>query len=341
MFLFGKKRKDGKLVTEGDPMIHIMPYVMRGRNESAVYYTNTIDIDKIQQYVREQRKNNKRITLFNIIVTTILQIFYTRPHMNRFVAGRRLYDHNDVEILYTVKIDMNDNSYESVARVKFDGDDNLESITEQMNEQVEKIKSGGEGWDDKLIHFFAGMPRWFLRAMLGSFRWLDFHGIMPKTLIDIIPMYSSMFISHLGSIGGNAAFHHLYEFGTTSIFMTISKVYEKPFKAEDGGIEWRKVIDLNFTIDERIVDGFYLIKSLKLFNQLLENLELLEYSPNELSEMIEQGTVQFGRSKINIDYDRINNQNRHVKSPLEIIIDQDNADNTNRREVSQPADIEE
>ncbi len=316
MGIFSKKRKDGTLVTEGDPMIHIMPYVMRGRNESAVYYTNTIDIDHIQKYIKERRKDGVRLTVFNVIMAAVLQVFHSRPNMNRFVAGRRLYAHHDVEILYTVKIELNDDSFESVARVKFDADDNLETVTRQMEEQIALIKAGGEGWDDKLIRYFSRMPRWFLRSFLGILRWLDFHGLMPKALIDIIPMYSSMFISHLGSIGGDSAFHHLYEFGTTSIFMTISKVYEKPFKTKDGGVEWRKVIDLNFTIDERIVDGYYLIKSMKMFNLLLSDMKLLEYSPNELQKLVDSGEIKFGSSKV------VFNDRQKSIAPLEAIVDQ-------------------
>lgn len=285
---FNKKRPDGKIVEGGDPMIHIMPYISRGRNDSAIYYRDTIRIDGIQEYIREQRREGRRVTLFNIIITAMLHLIYQRPRLNRFIAGRRLYDHNDFDIQYVVKTDMHDDAFESVARVGFDEDDSLFSICEAMKASVDDIRDSSDKWDDKFIKFCVGMPRWVLRLFAVLLRWADFHGYLPKSWIKQIPMYSSVFISHLGSIGGDSPFHHLYEFGTTSIFMTIGKVYQKPYPDKDGGTQWCKVIDLCFTIDERICDGYYLIKSLKLFNHLLSDPALLEYSPADLDKLSDE-----------------------------------------------------
>lgn len=284
--IFNKRRPDGQLVKGGDPMMHIMPYVMRGRNESAIYYRDTVDIGNMQRYIREKRREGQRITLFNIIITAMLHLIYERPHLNRFIAGRRLYSHNSFDILYAVKTSLTDEAAESIARVTFDENDNLFSICDEMTAIINKIKEGSSSkWDDKLIAACAGMPRWFLRAFANSLRWADFHGYLPSKWLELIPLYSSIFVSHLGSIGGGSPFHHLYEFGTTSIFVTIGKVYEKPYKTLDGGLEWRRVVDLCFTIDERICDGFYLIKSLKHFDNILQTPELLELSPAQLKTM--------------------------------------------------------
>ena len=77
MGLLTKKRKDGKLVRGGDPMMHIMPYLMKGRNESAVYFSKTIYIDEIQEYIRKKRRNGERITVFNIVVASLCSICFT------------------------------------------------------------------------------------------------------------------------------------------------------------------------------------------------------------------------------------------------------------------------
>ena len=174
-----------------------------------------------------------------------------------------------------------DEGVESIAKVPFDENDTLSSVATKMRENTERIKQGETKMDDFLIHHFSKAPRWFLRLFLSLLRWLDFHGILPKFLMDIIPLYSSVFVSHLGSIGADAPFHHLYEFGTTSIFVTIGKPYDKPYRMGSGGTGWRKAIDLRFTVDERICDGFYLVKSLKVFESFLNNPERLELSPKE------------------------------------------------------------
>lgn len=287
--IFSKKRPDGKLVKGGDPMIHIMPYIMRGRNESAIYYRDTVEIENMQRYIRDKRRDGTRITVFNLIITSLLHLIFERPHLNRFVAGRRLYDHTSFDILYVVKTSLQDSANESVARVSFDENDNIFTICDAMSKIINDIKEGDKKkWDDKLISACAHLPRWTLRVAANLLRWADFHGFLPQSILKTIPMYSSIFASHLGSIGGGSPFHHLYEFGTVSLFVTIGKVYEKPFKNMNGEVEWRKVVDLCFTIDERICDGFYLVKSLKYLDALFQTPELLEYSPAVLKRMSEE-----------------------------------------------------
>lgn len=288
------KRSDGTLIKDvKDPIGSIMPFIMRGRNESAVYMSRSYCVDNMQKYIREQRKLGRRITVFNIISATFLHTFMRRPQLNRFVAGRCLYQHNSFDILYVVKTTMTDEGIESIAKVKFDGDDSLQDVKEKMTRHIDEIKGAESKDDDKFIGLVTKLPRSLLRFIIWIGRVLDFHGIMPKSLLELIPLYSSVFLSHLGSIGGDALFHHLYEFGTTSVFCTIGKIYMKPYRdINTGEITWKKTIDLNLTIDERICDGYYMIKSLEVFDAYINNPALLEMTPNEAIAVEEAKRLQ-------------------------------------------------
>ncbi len=288
------KRGDGTLVRDAkDPIGAIMPYIMRGRNESAVYLKKSYCVENMQQYIRGQRQQGKRITVFNIISATFLHTFMRRPNLNRFVAGRRLYQHDSFDILYVVKTALTDEGLESIAKVNFDGDDTLEKVKDKMDYHIDAIKGSEGKEDDRFIGLVTKLPRCALRVLLLIGRVLDFHGFMPKFLRDLIPLYSSVFISHLGSIGGDALFHHLYEFGSTSVFCTIGKIYYKPYRdIRTDAVVWKKTIDLNLTIDERICDGYYMIKSLQLFDAYIDNPALLELSPNEAIAEEEQKRKQ-------------------------------------------------
>lgn len=279
--LIGKKRNDGTLVNDIEPMTRLMPYIMRGRNESAVFFRKSIDITNIQTYIRQQRKEGRRVTLFNVFVTALLHTLHARPRLNRFVAGRRIYQHNCMDVSYVVKRSFTDDSSETVAQIVLNEDDNLFTVADAMLEDIRALKEeeDPDKADDKLMSRLARLPRWANRFAVAFVRWLDFHGLLSEDFQQDIPLYSSIFVSHIGSLGAEAPFHHLYELGTTSIFITIGKVYDKPTKTSDGGVEWRKAVDLNFTVDERICDGYYFTKSLRLLEELLENPELLEMSP--------------------------------------------------------------
>ena len=274
-FGFRRQRPDGYLVNDGDPMNLIIPYMMRSRIESQIFYKYHIPYEAIGDYIKSKRRQGIKITFFNVLVAAIQRTMSERPKMNRFVAGRRLYQRNSFEILYVVKDSLTDEGNESVARLKFDDHDDLFTIAEKMDTTNKLLRSGKENLDDKAILWLLKMPRCIISTVFAIYRCLDYYGLAPKAAIQQFPFYSSVFISHLGTIGGDAVFHHLYEMGTCSIFLTVGRLKKYPFY-ENGELDWRKSLELAFTIDERICDGYYLVKSLKHLNKYLLNPELLE-----------------------------------------------------------------
>ena len=93
-------------------------------------------------------------------------------------------------------------------------------------------------------------------------RWLDFWGLVPKTLQDGDSNFSSVMFSNLGSIKGPAVYHHLNNYGTNSIMITVGTLHKEELVMPDGTKEIRDVLDFGATLDERIADGFYFVRSL-------------------------------------------------------------------------------
>ena len=54
-----------------------------------------------------------------------------------------------------------------------------------------------------------------------------------------------------------------------------------PFYDAEGHVEMREVLDLGLTLDERIADGYYYSKTIKLLKHLLQNPQLLEAPAKE------------------------------------------------------------
>ena len=225
MGILSKKRSDGILVRDIDPYAMLLPYVMRGRNESAVYYSKTIDITNALAYLAERKDRGEYITVFNLIIAAIKRTVEQRPKLNRYIAGRRVYEHKNFEAMYIVKRSLTDSAGDSIAKVVLDPSDDILSVAKKVNSHNKELKAGMEKGDDKLMELASWMPRWMIRFLVSLIRVADFHGILPKSIIDILPFYSSIWISNLGSIGADAPFHHLYEIGTTSIFMKIGRAH--------------------------------------------------------------------------------------------------------------------
>ena len=109
-------------------------------------------------------------------------------------------------------------------------------------------------------------------------------GMMPKVINRASPFHSSVFVTNVGSIGLNSIYHHLYEFGTTSIFLAIGKKEVVRELQSDGTVIRKNVINTRFVLDERICDGFYFATAIKHFKKLMKKPELLLAPPDYIGE---------------------------------------------------------
>ena len=105
---------------------------------------------------------------------------------------------------------------------------------------------------------------------------LDIHGWIPSSIIETDPYYCSMVLSNLGSIKLKSGYHHLTNWGTCSLFCIIGEKKRNPVFSPDGTYTMHETLDLGLTIDERLADGYYYSKSIKLLAYLLEHPQLLE-----------------------------------------------------------------
>ena len=71
-------------------------------------------------------------------------------------------------------------------------------------------------------------------------------------------------------------YHHLNNYGTNSVMITIGAIHKVPVVGEDGKVQIRDYVDIGATLDERIADGFYFARSLKLIQHICAHPELLD-----------------------------------------------------------------
>ena len=287
----GKKwfsRPDGTYLKRIDPFMRFFPYIMKGRNESAIYFNQRIDITALKAWLNEKNRavaatgEGSKATLFHAVLTALIRTVNERPQINRFVIGRRVYQRHDLSCAFVIKREFRDDSNEEIAVMKFKPDDTLSSIAQRIADEVKKVRKAAKD-DDKqrngIVNWFnylMNMPRILLRGLVRFLSWLDYHGWLPRFVCELDPMHSSIWLSNLGSLGIDAPYHHLYEWGTTSVFMTIGVAERAPAVDTDGLITVRDFINVAITLDERISDGFYFARSLKRFRFFLEHPDELE-----------------------------------------------------------------
>ena len=280
-------RKDGKLIRDLDSLHFITGIIYPNRCDNEAFIGEVIDLTNINAYL--EKKNYEGIdykyNLFQIIVTALMKMITLRPKMNRFIVNGNFYQRNEVSSAFVVKKQFADHGAEGLAFVHAENDDTLDSIHEKIKEQVlvnkdeSHVDSSTESMD-----VLNKIPRFISKTAIHGVMLMDKMGIVPNSLIETDPYYSSCVISNLGSIKMKSGYHHLTNWGTCSMITLIGQMKDRPFYNEDGSYEMKPSVDIGITIDERLADGYYYSRSVQLFKKLLENPELLE---KPLAEAIE------------------------------------------------------
>lgn len=276
-------RYDGRRIRKADPTNIIMPFIMKERSDSQVFFDTEVNISKIDELVKEKRKNGINVRTMDYIMAIIVRTISQYPRMNRFIAGRRCFARDDISVSLAVKRGLNVDSPETTVKFKFEPDSSVNNITEQIEKLIAETKQEGSENDvDKLLGILNVLPRFLFSFVVNTLMLMDFYGIMPKVIHRISPFHTSVFLTNMGSLGADPIYHHIYNFGTTSIFIAMGNKRKQRVIGKDGKIVERKVMKLRFVADERIADGYYLSVALKYFTNLFEHPELLEIPPEKI-----------------------------------------------------------
>jgi len=256
----------------------MIPFLMRGRNEAAVYFEQTIDltdalpfIEKFNTASAEKGDSAGRITVFHLLLASLTRVLDERPRLNRFVAGRRLHDRDGIWISFAAKKRFDDAAPMSVVKRRFDPKEPFSQMVSTLTAKVGEAKTDKKSSVDKELDVLLRMPTFMVEAATRLLRTLDFFSLAPRALLEHDPMYTSVFVANLGSIKIDAAYHHLYEYGNCPLFVALGRVERAPVVVDDGSIEARSIVKLKFTYDERVEDGLYAAKALELLKTYMQS----------------------------------------------------------------------
>ena len=270
MLLF--RRSDGDLVKKLDPVRAMIPLLMRGRNESAIYVTSHLDVGHTRQWLRKfnrSRRGHERATLFHLVIFAAGRMLNDRTGVNRFAMNGRIYQRKGVFVSFAAKKELADDAPLSTVKLLIPQDEPFEKLIPRASGAIKGARSETERAIDREMRFFLKLPIPLLRLVVRAGMFLDKFNLLPAALIDPDPMYCSMFLANLGSVGIDNGFHHLYEYGTCSIFGVVGSVKKVP----DGNGGEREMLQIGWTFDERVNDGFYSFGALEWIKNVVEHPE--------------------------------------------------------------------
>ena len=259
----------------------IMATLWPNRTDCEVYLYDKIDATELMNFIEKKNAEHPELktTFFHCVIAAVARMLKERPVMNRFVQGRRFYERYWISIAFVAKLAFDDHAEEALIFFEPTDEDNVDSVSQLVVDKVKAVRAKGtENKDgiDKSLDTLAKLPRPLLMLVMKFTRWMDFWGKSPRSITDGDSHFSSAFLSNLGSIKCPAVYHHLNNYGTNGIMITIGTLHDEEVLMPDGSKQIRKMVDIGATLDERIGDGFYFARSLKLVQYLCSHPELLD-----------------------------------------------------------------
>lgn len=269
-------RTDGKRVKNLLPIFRVIPSVMIDRADAQVYFKQDVPLKTLDEYIDKKQSEGIRVTYMQIIYAAIVRIIGERPSLNRFAMNGTLYQRDKIQVSLVIKKGLEDDSPETPIKLAYKGNETIFEITDKLEKAIAENKDlAASNNTDKLAWTLSLIPDFLIRWAVKFLWFLDKFGLMPKKIIDASPFHTSVFLTNVGSLGIDSIYHHLYNFGTTSMFFSMGKK-KKSYIYEDDDIHEEKCITIAFVGDERICDGYYYASSFKQLSKYLKKPELLE-----------------------------------------------------------------
>lgn len=285
--MFGR-RSDGKKIKTIDPFYKIIPHIMSARHDSQNLFLYPARCENMDKFIQEMREKGTSFKYMHIVIAAVVRLLALRPALNRFVMNGIIYKRNSINISFAVKKALTDDAIETTIKLEFTGHENLYEIKEKVDKAI--IANSGKNAvndTDKTAKSLTRTPNWLIKFMVGFLKRLDKHGMLPKSLIKVSPFHTSCFVTNLKSIKTDYIFHHLYDFGTTGLFISMGKEQLEPVVDADGNLTVGKVMKMGIVTDERFCDGFYFANSFRIFKELMENPYVLLENLEEVVQDIE------------------------------------------------------
>ena len=278
-------RPDGIRVKNQDPMYELIPFFLPRRYDAQNMITIDIPIAPMHEYINSKRKDGLRISHLALVLSAYVRTAAEYPHLNRFIGGsnHRIYAHKDFSVSMVV---LRPGTVGGTSiKLHFDFKDTIFDINRKIEEAIALNRDAANDNNlDKFMRVLLKIPG-FARGAVALLRVLDRHGWLPAPVCEISPFHASLLITNLASIRTNHIYHHVYDFGTTSVAIAMGNLRDLPKKTKNG-IVLERHLPMGVVMDERICNGHYFATAFARMKEYLKDPTLLEQPPRYINPEI-------------------------------------------------------
>ena len=269
--MFGR-RSDGKIAKDISNFDKMLPYIMSHRYDAQNFITQNIPSKPLRDYINAKKQDDIKLSIMTVILAAYIRTVGIHPELNRFVVNRKIYNRNTICVSFVVLR----KEGETTIKIPFKGNETIFEISDIINSYVKNARNEEESTlVDKIIGTIFALPL-VPATTVSILKWMDRHGMMPKSVLDASPFHSSLFFTNLASIKTNSIYHHIAEFGTVSVFVSMGNFFKQVELDKDGKPCEAEYIPLKIVTDERIGPGLMYARCFADLQKYMLHPELLE-----------------------------------------------------------------
>jgi len=269
-------RPDGDYVRDLPRARRIMPFIMRKRNESIVFFEQKLDASRTLTFLNEFRsRTGLHATMLHLLIWASGQLLKDRPRMNRFIAGGRIFQRRGIWISFSAKKRKTEDAPIVLVKREIHPAWNFEELVRQIEGGISESRSDKLSTTDTELSLMLQLPVFLIGWLVWLLMKLNHFGLLPGSFIRKDPLFASMFIVNLGSINLDAGYHHLYEYGNIPMLIMAGRSKQEVVVGPDGNPLVRPMMTLRYSFDERIEDGLYGARALEIVKKIIEDPDII------------------------------------------------------------------
>lgn len=277
-------RPDGRRVEQEDAILALTPYLMPQRVDAQVHSVQRIDCDILTRYIRDQRAEGHVLSYMDLILAAYVRVVSQHPDLNRFISNKQVFARNRLTVSMALLKTFDDQELirESTVKLHFSPSNTIYEVHDIIEKAIQdnrkpEVANNTDKFARALLKF-PGLPTFIVSLA----RVLDRYGILPNTIVEISPFHTSLFFTNMASLGMPYVNHHIYNFGNTSIFLSMGKTERTPVPGPDGKVQFKRIIPMGVVSDERITSGAEFGRAFGYWRDLLATPAVLETPPEEV-----------------------------------------------------------
>jgi pyruvate/2-oxoglutarate dehydrogenase complex dihydrolipoamide acyltransferase (E2) component len=242
--------------------------------DPSIYGTLVLRMDRALDYIaRFRARTGRRLTVSHLMAKASAMALEACPEANAILRWNRIYLRKRIGVFFQVlmtdqgKADLSGATLYDLERKS------LLEIVDEFAQKVALVRQKEDPALEKTRGTFQRLPYLFLRPVLRVLSFLSYTLNLDLRRFGIASdPFGSLMITNIGSLGLDTAYAPLVPFSRVPLLFAIGEAKDQVL-VEDGRPAVGKVMNVNATMDHRVVDGFHAARIASVLREWMENPE--------------------------------------------------------------------